>query len=92
MDTAQDQSVPTAAALTVGAPAGDLTPADIDALAIAGDYAGISKPYLSPILGRYYERNWSQERATPSMTPRAGAFWILRAASPPRLLVTTIRP
>jgi len=59
MDTAQDQSVPTAAALTVGAPAGDLTPADIDALAIAGDYAGISKPYLSPILGRYYERNWS---------------------------------
>jgi 4-aminobutyrate aminotransferase len=58
MDTAQEPTVPSAA-LTVGTPAGELTPADIDALASAGDYAGISKPYLSPILGRYYERNWS---------------------------------
>jgi 4-aminobutyrate aminotransferase len=36
-----------------------LTPAQIDDLASAGNYAAISKPYLSPILGRYYERSWS---------------------------------
>src|SRR5664279_3463971 len=43
----------------VGAPAGGLSPAEIDAFAAAGDYAAISKPNLSPILGRYYERSWS---------------------------------
>jgi 4-aminobutyrate aminotransferase len=30
------------------------------ALAAAGDYAAISKPHLSPILGRYYERSWER--------------------------------
>jgi 4-aminobutyrate aminotransferase len=60
MDTAKDQVAPATAAMTpAGAPARDLTPADIDAMATAGDYAGISKPHMSPILGRYYERNWS---------------------------------
>jgi 4-aminobutyrate aminotransferase len=60
MDTAKDQVVPAAAAMTpAGAPARDLTPAEVDALAAQGDYAGISKPHLSPILGRYYERSWS---------------------------------
>jgi 4-aminobutyrate aminotransferase len=60
MDTAKDQVVPANAAMApAGAPARDLTPAEVDALASAGDYAGISKPHLSPILGRYYERSWS---------------------------------
>ena len=60
MDTAKDQVVPASAAMTVsGAPVRDLTPAEIDELAAAGDFAGISRPHLSPILGRYYERSWS---------------------------------
>ena len=60
MDTANDHVVPASVAVTsAGAPGRDLSPADIDAFAVAGDYAAISKPHLSPILGRYYERNWS---------------------------------
>ena len=60
MDTAKDQVVPATAAVTpAGAPARDLTPAEFNALAQAGDYAAISKPHMSPILGRYYERSWS---------------------------------
>ncbi len=60
MDTAKDQAVPASAAVApAGAPARDLTPAAIDALAAAGDYAAISVPHLSPILGRYYESSWS---------------------------------
>jgi 4-aminobutyrate aminotransferase len=60
MDTAKDQVVPATAAMApAGAPARDLTPAEVDALVAQGDYAGISKPHLSPILGRYYERSWS---------------------------------
>jgi 4-aminobutyrate aminotransferase len=60
MDTAKDPVVPASAAMaTAGAPVRDLTPAEIDALAAAGDYAAISKPHMSPILGRYYERSWS---------------------------------
>ena len=58
--TGQEQSVPASAAVTpVGAPASGLSPAEIDAFAAAGDFAAISKPNLSPILGRYYERSWS---------------------------------
>src|ERR1035437_5885709 len=58
--TAQEPVVPASAARAlVGARAGGLSPAEIDAFAAAGDYAAISKPSLSPILGRYYERNWS---------------------------------
>ena len=60
MDTAKEQVVPASAAVTpAGVPDRDLTRAEIDGLAVAGDYAGISRPNLSPILGRYYERNWS---------------------------------
>jgi 4-aminobutyrate aminotransferase len=60
MDTAKEHVVPASAAMTsAGAPVRDLTPAKIDELAAAGDYAAISKPHLSPILGRYYERSWS---------------------------------
>ena len=60
MDTAKEQVVPASAAMTTaGATARDLTPAEIDELAAAGDFAAISKPHLSPILGRYYERSWS---------------------------------
>jgi len=56
--TAQDSAV-SATAITLGdGGTGALTPAAIDALARAGDYAGISKPHLSPILGRYYEQSW----------------------------------
>jgi 4-aminobutyrate aminotransferase len=57
--TAQSNVVPASAVAPAGARAGDLTPAEIDALASAGDYAAISLPNLSPILGRYYERSWS---------------------------------
>jgi 4-aminobutyrate aminotransferase len=56
--TAQDQATP-ANAVATSAPARVLSAAEIDALASAGDYAAISKPYLSPILGRYYETSWS---------------------------------
>jgi len=60
MDTAQEPAVPASAAMTTaGAPASDLTPAQIDELAAAGNFAAISRPHLSPILGRYYERSWS---------------------------------
>jgi len=60
METAKDRVEPASAAIApAGARARDLTPAQIDKLAAAGDFAAISKPYLSPILGRYYERNWS---------------------------------
>jgi len=60
MDTAKDQVVHASAAVApAGAPGRDLTPAEIDALAVAGNYAAISTPHLSPILGRYYETSWS---------------------------------
>jgi len=59
MDRAGQSAASSASAMTPGAGrAGGLTPAAIEAMAAAGDYAGISKPYLSPILGRYFERNW----------------------------------
>jgi 4-aminobutyrate aminotransferase len=57
--TAESNVVPASAVVPAGARAADLTPAEIDDLASAGKYAEISKPNLSPILGRYYERNWS---------------------------------
>jgi 4-aminobutyrate aminotransferase len=54
-----DQSANSATAMSAQAGrSGALTPAAIEALAAAGDYAGISKPNLSPILGRYFERSW----------------------------------
>ncbi len=58
--TGQEHGVPaTAAVAKIGGTTPDITPAEIDALAAAGDYAAISKPHLSPILGRYYEQSWS---------------------------------
>jgi 4-aminobutyrate aminotransferase len=57
--------VPATAAVTpAGAPAGDPRPAEsasetATALAAAGDFAALSAPHLSPILGRYFERSWS---------------------------------
>lgn len=60
MDRTGPQPAVSASAIAhLGGSAGALTPAAIDELAEAGDYAGISRPYLSPILGRYYEQNWS---------------------------------
>jgi 4-aminobutyrate aminotransferase-like enzyme len=60
METAKDRVEPASAAIApAGARGQDLTPAQIDKLAAAGDFAAISKPHLSPILGRYYERSWS---------------------------------
>jgi len=60
MDSATDKTVSASSAVApAGGPARGLTQAEIESLAMAGDYAGISKPHLSPILGRYYERNWS---------------------------------
>jgi 4-aminobutyrate aminotransferase len=57
--TAASKAVHASAVGPAGARAVGLTPAEIDDLATAGDFAAISKPHLSPILGRYYERNWS---------------------------------
>jgi 4-aminobutyrate aminotransferase len=57
--TGQETAVSASATARKGATAAALTPAAIEAFAEAGDYASISKPHLSPILGRYYEQNWS---------------------------------
>ena len=53
-------SAPTAVAAPAGRAAVALTPERIDELAAAGDYAAIAKPHMSPILGRYFERNWTR--------------------------------
>jgi 4-aminobutyrate aminotransferase len=57
--TGQDQVVNATATVATAGAARDITPAEIDAFAAAGDFASISKPHLSPILGRYYEQSWS---------------------------------
>jgi 4-aminobutyrate aminotransferase len=60
--TGQEPVVSATAANTAGAPAGDPRPATGpstgSALATTGDFAALSKPNLSPILGRYFERSW----------------------------------
>lgn len=58
MDRSSQQEVVPSFAVANPDGAGALTPAAIDALAEAGDYAAISQPHLSPILGRYFELNW----------------------------------
>ena len=59
MDTAAENVVPAPANMTAaGAQVRDMTLAEFDALAAAGDFAAISRPHMSPILGRYYERSW----------------------------------
>ena len=59
----QNPAVSATAASPAGAPAsGDRPPVGAaspgSALAAPGDFAAISKPNLSPILGRYFERSW----------------------------------
>ncbi len=60
--TGQEPVVSATAASTAGAPAGDPRPASAPAtdtaLVASGDFAALSRPHLSPILGRYFERNW----------------------------------
>jgi len=57
---ANEQAVTASVAATVaGAPADDARPTASTALAAKGDFAALSKPHLSPILGRYFERSWS---------------------------------
>src|SRR5450759_4529329 len=61
--TGQELVVSASAASAAGAPAGDAlptgTPGSDTALVARGDYSALSKPHLSPILGRYFERSWS---------------------------------
>jgi 4-aminobutyrate aminotransferase len=58
----QAAPAPAAAETTAGgaasAAAPVMTPARMDELAAAGDFAAIAQPSMSPILGRYFERNW----------------------------------
>jgi 4-aminobutyrate aminotransferase len=56
--TGQEPVVSATAAASAGAPAGDPRPATGGSLVAPGDFAALSKPHLSPILGRYYERSW----------------------------------
>ena len=60
--TGQEPVVSATAASTAGAPAGDPRPASAPAtdtaLVASGDFAALSRPHLSPILGRYFERSW----------------------------------
>jgi 4-aminobutyrate aminotransferase len=60
--TGQEPVVSATAASSAGAPAGDPHPAGAAATGAAlvapGDFGALSKPHLSPILGRYFERSW----------------------------------
>jgi 4-aminobutyrate aminotransferase len=58
--SAKEQLVPvTAAASSAGVPVDGGGAAESSALVAKGDFAALSKPHLSPILGRYFERSWS---------------------------------
>jgi 4-aminobutyrate aminotransferase len=57
--TAKEQAAPASAASPAGVPAGGISMAGSSALVPKGDFAALSKPHLSPILGRYFERSWS---------------------------------
>src|SRR5665811_512371 len=56
--TAKEQALDSAEVPPAGVPAGG-TSAESSALVAKGDFAALSKPHLSPILGRYFERSWS---------------------------------
>ena len=60
--TGHEPVVSASAASMAGAPAGDPRPGGANqtdsALIAAGDFGALSKPHLSPILGRYFERSW----------------------------------
>jgi 4-aminobutyrate aminotransferase len=49
----------TAAVSSAGLPDGGTRTAESTALIQKGDLVALSKPHLSPILGRYFERSWS---------------------------------
>jgi 4-aminobutyrate aminotransferase len=58
--TAKEQVVAaTAAVSSAGVPDGGTRTAESTALIQKGDLVALSKPHLSPILGRYFERSWS---------------------------------
>jgi len=57
--TAKEQAAAFAAASSNGVPVDGARAAESSALAAKGDFAALSKPHLSPILGRYFERSWS---------------------------------
>jgi 4-aminobutyrate aminotransferase len=58
--SAKEQLEPvTAAASSAGTPVDGGGAAESSALVARGDFAALSKPHLSPILGRYFERSWS---------------------------------
>jgi 4-aminobutyrate aminotransferase len=59
MDADTSTKATAAAAASTARAAAALTPERIDELAAEGDFAAISRPNLSPILGRYFECNWS---------------------------------
>jgi len=60
--TGQEPAIAANAAVGAGEPAGGPGPASGatsgGALVPQGDFAALSKPHMSPILGRYYERSW----------------------------------
>jgi 4-aminobutyrate aminotransferase len=60
--TGQEPAIAANAAVGAGEPAGGTRPAggatSGGALVPQGDFAALSKPHMSPILGRYYERSW----------------------------------
>jgi 4-aminobutyrate aminotransferase len=60
MDPEAATTTVSATAAPVGETAPALTPERIDELAAAGDFAAIARPHMSPILGRYFERNWTR--------------------------------
>jgi 4-aminobutyrate aminotransferase len=64
MDCTGQPFVSASAASSAGTPAGDARGAGEappgTALAVQGDYGALSKPHLSPILGRYFERSWDR--------------------------------
>jgi len=85
--TAQESAVSASAIATGDGAAGGLTPAAIDALASAGDYAGISKPNLSPDPGSLLRAELGPTaKATSCMTrPDAATSTSLAASRPPRV-------
>ena len=57
--TAKEQAAAFAAAASNGVSVDGARAVESSALAAKGDFAALSKPHLSPILGRYFERSWS---------------------------------
>jgi 4-aminobutyrate aminotransferase len=64
MDRTDQPFVFASAASSAGVPAGDARGGGEappgSALTVKGDYGALSRPHLSPILGRYFERSWER--------------------------------